>query len=302
MTLRKDPAVNAERVEATARRPGDPIGNTAAYVTAFLAIEDSSVDLESARKAVAAYAARMKGKGQALAELLGKLADEKMGSAQEQQAAYLAIVNGFPGTPAAQLAAARLAQLDEEKFRSVVDPGEANDDPRVGRPFEFAFQDAVSGELVSSAGLRGHVLVIDFWATWCPPCVAAVPKMKDLYEKYAPDGVMFIGVSLDEPGQAGRRKLLDFVAANQVPWAQYHQANGELSKAWNVTGIPSVFVIDQAGRVVTTRGNLDEVIPQLLDDGPAKKPAPAEKPATEAKRKASGGKASSAGTANRRRS
>jgi thiol-disulfide isomerase/thioredoxin len=253
-----------------ARRAGDPIGNAAAYVATAVALEDPSVDRPSSQKAINAFAARSRGKSPLIADLLGKLAEEKTESAQDQQAIYLSIVQGFPGTPAAHVAAARLAKLDMEKFESAVDPAEAANDPRIGRPFEFAFQDAVSGEPVTSAGLRGRVLVIDFWATWCPPCVAAMPKMKELYEKYAPQGVVFIGVSHDDAGPAGLQKLLSFVAANEIPWAQYHQANRELSRAWNVSGIPSVFVVDQEGRVVTTEGDLDKVIPRLFGDQKAK--------------------------------
>ena len=264
LTLRGDASAREERNAALVRKPGDAIGNAAAFAAATIAVEDPATDLQTARKAIAALAARTKGRGLAIANLLGKLADGKAESIQDKRAIYASIIENYPGTPAAERAASRLAKLDGDRFQSAVDDLEAASDPRVGKVFEFAFRDAISGELVSSDALRGHVLVIDFWATWCPPCVAAMPHMKEMYAKYAPEGVVFIGVDNDD-GPQGLQKMLNFVAQNQIPWAQYHQADRELSRAWNVRGIPTVFIVDQEGHIVSARGDLDEVIPKLLD-------------------------------------
>ena len=73
----------------------------------------------------------------------------------------------------------------------------------VGKPFDLEFTDAVSGSKVSMRKLKGKVVVVDFWATWCGPCVAEIPRMKELYAKYRNEGVKFIGVSLDEPRERG---------------------------------------------------------------------------------------------------
>ena len=73
----------------------------------------------------------------------------------------------------------------------------------VGKPFEIAFVDAIKGGQLSSETLKGKVVVVDFWATWCGPCVAEMPKMKDLYAKYKDQGVEFVGVSLDSPKEDG---------------------------------------------------------------------------------------------------
>ena len=83
----------------------------------------------------------------------------------------------------------------------------------IGKPFDLEFTDAIKGSTVSIKGLKGKVVVIDFWATWCGPCVAEMPKMKELYAKYRDQGVEFIGVSLDQPKeQGGLDKLKKFVA------------------------------------------------------------------------------------------
>jgi thiol-disulfide isomerase/thioredoxin len=148
----------------------------------------------------------------------------------------------------------------------------------IGKPFELEFQDAIKGETVSIKGLKGKVVVLDFWATWCGPCVAEMPTMKKLYAEYKDKGVEFIGVSLDQPKeQGGLDKLKDFVEKNELTWPQYYQGNywqSEFSSGWGINSIPCVFVVDQEGKLYSTeaRGKLEEMIPELL----AKKKAAAE--------------------------
>ncbi|MHC5541976.1 TlpA family protein disulfide reductase [Singulisphaera rosea] len=145
----------------------------------------------------------------------------------------------------------------------------------VGKPFELSFTEAITGTKVSMEGLKGKVVVLDFWATWCGPCVAEMPKMKELYAKYHDKGVEFIGVSLDQPKEmGGLDKLKNFVSKNEIPWPQYYQGNGwdsEFSKSWGISGIPCVFLIDAEGKLasVDARGKLEEMIPEYLKKGEA---------------------------------
>ena len=97
------------------------------------------------------FASRSMVKRPLIAQLLGKLADEKTESISDQRAIYFSILEKFPGTHEAEIAAMRLAKLDQEKWESLVDPVEAATDSHIGRIFEFAFKDAISGEMVTSA-------------------------------------------------------------------------------------------------------------------------------------------------------
>ena len=141
----------------------------------------------------------------------------------------------------------------------------------VGKPFVLAFTEAIKGSEVSIAGLKGKVVIIDFWATWCGPCVAEMPNMKKLYAEYKDKGVEFIGVSLDQPKEkGGLDKLKEFVAKNDIQWPQYYQGNfwqSEFSSSWGINSIPCVFAVDADGNLasVEARGKLETMIPELLE-------------------------------------
>ena len=271
MTLRDDPEAKAEREAAEAESASSAIGAAALYVNARLAVDDSSVDGDDALKLIEKFRAREKGRSPKTRELLGTLADRLTGEPAKRRELYQRIIALFPNTPDAALAMSRLNQLDDDKFNEIVSSGDVSADPRIGKVFEFAFQDAVSGELVSSEGLRGRVLVVDFWATWCRPCVESMPKLKELYAKYTPRGVAFLGVSLDRGDSAGLQTVLRFVSEHEIPWPQYLQKERELSKLWSVTSIPTIFVVDKNGRIVSKGGDLDRILTRLLDDGASSK-------------------------------
>ena len=141
----------------------------------------------------------------------------------------------------------------------------------VGKPFEISFVEALKGSQISSQTLKGKVVVIDFWATWCGPCVAEMPKMKDLYAKYKDQGVEFVGISLDAPkSEGGYDKLKEFVEKNKIEWPQYYQDNGgagDFATSWGIKAIPTVFLVDADGKLASTeaRGKLEELIPEYLE-------------------------------------
>jgi len=151
------------------------------------------------------------------------------------------------------------------------------------RPLEITFT-SVDGRAVDLKNLRGKVVLIDFWATWCGPCVAELPNVKAVYAAYHDKGFEVIGISLensqvsakDTPEQAdaklvkAKKVLTDFTAKNEMPWPQYFDGKfwkNEISAKYAIKSIPAMFLLDQNGIVVSTnaRGEkLESEVKRLL--------------------------------------
>ena len=162
-----------------------------------------------------------------------------------------------------------LSEFPESSYARKIQ-GIRHRDDRVGKPFDLEFTEAIAGSVVSIKKLRGKVVVIDFWATWCGPCVAQMPEMKELYARYHGQGVEFIGVSLDLPKeQGGLDSLKKFVKEKEIAWPQYYQGDGwdsAFSRSCGIKAIPAVFVIDAEGKLDSAEvgGELDAIISRLL--------------------------------------
>jgi len=154
----------------------------------------------------------------------------------------------------------------------------------MAKPMELAFI-AADGREVDLAKLRGKVVLLDFWATWCGPCIAELPNVKRVYSAYHDKGFEVIGISLenadlkpaDTPEQTAakhakaKKKLLDFTTANHVPWPQHYDGkyweNDISRKRFNIHSVPATFLLDKTGMVavVGIRGpQLEDEVKRLL--------------------------------------
>ena len=107
----------------------------------------------------------------------------------------------------------------------------------------------LAGEDVTLSQLRGKVVLVDFWATWCPPCVAGMPELKAAYEKYHDQGFEIVGISLDQSESA----LRDFIKKNSITWAQIFDGKGwegALPQKYGVDAIPAMYLLDADGKIV----------------------------------------------------
>jgi cytochrome c biogenesis protein CcmG, thiol:disulfide interchange protein DsbE len=103
----------------------------------------------------------------------------------------------------------------------------------------------LSGKQVSLADFRGKVVVLDFWATWCPPCKKEIPDFIELQKQYGSRGVQILGIALDQPD-----KVSEFVQQNGVNYPILLGNDAITAKYGGIDGIPTTFVIDKQGRIV----------------------------------------------------
>jgi thiol-disulfide isomerase/thioredoxin len=123
------------------------------------------------------------------------------------------------------------------------------------KPLDLKYT-AVDGKSVDLAKLRGKVVLVDFWATWCPPCRGEVPNVVAAYQKYHAQGFEIVGVSLDQDKDA----LLAFTKDNGMVWPQYFDGKGwdnEISKGFGIDSIPAMWLVGKDGKVISTNARED---------------------------------------------
>lgn len=131
----------------------------------------------------------------------------------------------------------------------------------------------LAGQPLDWAKYKGKVVLVDFWATWCGPCLQELPNVKDNYEKYHQQGFDVIGISLDE----NREQLTAFLSEEKIPWTNLFAEDGNQPTAryYGITGIPTGILVGRDGKVISLNARA-EILGELLEREFAK-PDPAAK-------------------------
>jgi thiol-disulfide isomerase/thioredoxin len=167
-----------------------------------------------------------------------------------------------------------MENYDPDRSRKLYTELSGNDDPELSgaakaalelmdmrtAPLDLKFT-AVDGSEIDLAALRGQVVLVDFWATWCPPCVEEVPELVAIYEKFKDQGFTIVGISLDEDKGA----LEKFTTENKMTWPQFFDGKGwenEMAKRFKIQTVPTMWLLDREGKLIDAnpRGRLEQAV------------------------------------------
>jgi thiol-disulfide isomerase/thioredoxin len=170
---------------------------------------------------------------------------------QERDADGIAELNTFIASPRAD------AAMVTEARKVIASPIRARE------PFapDFSFT-TLEKETVSNASLRGKVVLLDFWGTWCPPCRESVPTLRNLNKKYTGKAFQLVGVSSDEDEDVWRT----FIDAQHMNWSEYIDLSGDVQAAFKIQSFPTYIVLDKDGVVRYRQSGFGDSIEGDLED------------------------------------
>ena len=133
--------------------------------------------------------------------------------------------------------------------------------------------EALDGNQVRLSDFKGHIVLVNIWATWCPPCVREIPRLERTYERYRNQGFVLLGVNTTY--QDDRAKVAAFARDQGISYPVLFDMDGKVGRSYASSLMPSSFLIDRAGNIVLVRvGEVDEAqlqeqVAALLGDAPA---------------------------------
>lgn len=167
----------------------------------------------------------------------------------------------FPATQVGQEADTLIAEVEQQR-----EAAKGSEALKPGAVFPLFAEQDLQGKPLNLESFRGHFVLIDFWATWCPPCIKEFPDVLAAYQKYRSKGFDIIGISLDED----RAALDAFIKKNNVTWPQYFDVGGwqsKLARRYGVVAIPTTYLLDREGKILAVGHSgpeLDATLETLL--------------------------------------
>lgn len=132
----------------------------------------------------------------------------------------------------------------------------------IGQPAPAFKALTLDGSEISLSGLQGNYVLMEFWATWCGPCIPEIPYLKQLHESYGDQNFKIVGVSLDRD----KDTLREFIAEREMNWPQIFEEDGwedEITRAFNVAGIPRMYLIGPEGTIIAKDLRGEEMVAEV---------------------------------------
>jgi thiol-disulfide isomerase/thioredoxin len=168
------------------------------------------------------------------------MAQEFAGQEAEAKKWYGELASAFPGTPSGEKAAGAKARLDS-----------------VGKVLQLKGK-TTTNETLDVSKLKGKVVLIHYWATWCEPCKADMAQLRELHARLGKDGFALVGVCLD----TDNKDVADYLKKNRLAWPQIHEPgglDGRLANELGVLTLPTMLLLDKQGKVVNRSIHITEV-------------------------------------------
>lgn len=144
-----------------------------------------------------------------------------------------------------EMAIAALAACFAAGAANAVAPGDAA--PSLSLPDE-------AGKIVALDQIKGRVVYVDFWASWCGPCKRSFPWMNEMHRKYADQGLTIVAVNVDKR----KADAAKFLAANPGAFTIVYDPSGGTPTAWDVKGMPTSYLMDRSGRILSVESGFSD--------------------------------------------
>ena len=175
----------------------------------------------------------------------------------ERARKYLELVaEKYPDTAFGKQAADNIKAINQE-----MEFAKLNEALQPGKPFPAFESKDMEGGTVNLKRYEGKILLVDFWATWCGPCVAEMPGIERAYKMYHDRGFEVLGVNCDED----RSALKGFLEKKNLPWTQAPDPQGKLQEQFGILKLPTTFLVDGEGKIIA-RDVRSYELPGILDE------------------------------------